>query len=276
VALPHQLSWDASACFVGRPTDPAIPSYTRLDTGLTWQWSKKSSLRLVGQNLLKGRHEEFVESTASAATTLMKRGGQRILDLQDKLIEAREELRFRATHDALTGLANRGVILETLNHEHSRQRREGSSFGVILMDIDHFKEVNDRHGHLTGDTVLREMASTLKESVRPYDTVGRYGGEEFLIVVPEAEAQITLGIAERIRKAVESRGIVSGEHNIHVTGSFGVAASAGPETIGPQALLRLADEALYRAKGNGRNRCEVAHDVNPTNPVPLPSGSHAA
>lgn len=104
------------------------------------------------------------------------RTGQRILDLQDKLIAARNELRFRATHDSLTGVGTRGVVLETLNREHSRQQREGGAFGVILLDIDHFKEVNDNYGHLCGDSVLREIAAAIKDSLRPYDTVGRYGG----------------------------------------------------------------------------------------------------
>jgi diguanylate cyclase (GGDEF)-like protein len=191
------------------------------------------------------------------------RTGQRILDLQDKLIAAREALRFGATHDALTGLANRPVILDTLNREHSRQRREGGGFGIILADIDHFKSVNDKHGHLCGDEVLREVASAMKESVRPYDTVGRYGGEEFLIVVPEASAPTALRVAERIRKAVESRAIANGEDNIHVTASFGIAGSRSSDPVHPQILLHSADEALYRAKSNGRNRCELAEPATP-------------
>jgi two-component system, cell cycle response regulator len=195
------------------------------------------------------------------------RTGQRILDLQDKLIAAREELRFRATHDPLTGLANRAVILETLNREHSRQEREGGTFGIILADIDHFKQVNDRSGHLCGDNVLREIASTMKDSVRPYDTVGRYGGEEFLIIVPETDAQTTLRIAERIRRAVESRVIVGRESASRVTASFGVAASTDPVPVRPQTLLNLADEALYRAKSNGRNRCELSLGSSATTPA---------
>jgi len=201
--------------------------------------------------------------------------GQRILDLQDKLIAAGDELRFRATHDSLTGLANRAVILETLHREHSRQRRAGGSFGIILLDIDHFKNVNDKHGHLCGDKVLREVASAMNESVRPYDTVGRYGGEEFLIVVPEADAETTLRIAQRVRKAVELRVIAENDGAIQVTSSLGVAASANPKASRPHDLLRLADEALYRAKSNGRNRCELAGTPTSKDPVPSPSGSRA-
>lgn len=201
------------------------------------------------------------------------RTGRRILDLQDKLIAAREALRFGATHDALTGLANRSVILETLNREHSRQRREGGTFGIILADIDHFKDVNDTQGHLCGDDVLREVTNAMRDSVRPYDTVGRYGGEEFLIVVPEADALTALRVAERIRRAVESRVIGCGESSVRVTASFGIAASSGSEPLRPQALLHSADEALYRAKSNGRNRCELSEHALPISAVPSQSRS---
>jgi two-component system, cell cycle response regulator len=184
------------------------------------------------------------------------RTGRRILDLQDNLIAARDELRFRATHDSLTGVGTRGVVIETLNREYSRQRREGSGLGVILLDIDHFKEVNDRYGHLCGDSVLREIAAAIKDSVRPYDTVGRYGGEEFLIVVPKADPKSAVRIAERIRKAIHSRVVATNGAEVRVTASFGVATSTESEPAVPEVLLRAADEALYRAKTNGRNRCE--------------------
>ncbi len=197
--------------------------------------------------------------------------GRRILDLQDKLIAAREELRFRATHDALTGVVNRGVVLETLSREHSRQRRAGGSFGIIMMDIDHFKGVNDSYGHLCGDTVLREVSAIMRGFVRPYDTIGRYGGEEFLIVVPESDATGTFNVAERIRKAIESQPIPTHEGELRVTASFGVSASAESGVIEPQALLNLADEALYRAKRNGRNRTELAVYAAPAEHAPAGS-----
>lgn len=196
--------------------------------------------------------------------------GLRILDLQDKLIVAREELRFQATHDTLTGLANRGVILETLRREQSRQRREGGSFGIILMDIDHFKAINDTYGHLFGDAVLRETSRVMKQSVRPYDIVGRYGGEEFLVVVPQADAVVMSGVAERLRKAIEAQSIATRDSELHVTASFGVAASTEAMPVDPQALLNLADEALYRAKRNGRNRAELAVPE----PAPVEPASH--
>jgi two-component system, cell cycle response regulator len=200
------------------------------------------------------------------------RTGQRILDLQDKLIAAREELRFRATHDSLTGLGTRSVVLESLSREYSRQQREGGAFGLILLDIDRFKEVNDKYGHLCGDSVLQAIAAAVKDSLRPYDTVGRYGGEEFLIVVPKADAESALRIAERIRKAIPSRAAAA-RPDLRVTASFGVAASTEAQPVDPQALLRAADEALYRAKSNGRNCCELANALVPAEVRPSPPSS---
>jgi len=186
------------------------------------------------------------------------RVGRRILDLQDKLIAARDELLFRASHDTLTGISNRAVILETLRREQSRQQREGGSFGIIMVDLDHFKSVNDTYGHLCGDAVLQETAKIMQASLRPYDVVGRYGGEEFLIVVPRSDAPSAQRVAERIRKAIAAKPILTPAGEIRVTASFGVAASSDASSIESQHLLQMADDALYRAKQNGRNRSELA------------------
>lgn len=187
--------------------------------------------------------------------------GKRILDLQDNLIATREELRYRATHDALTGLHNRAAILETLKHEQSRQLRAGGSFGILMIDIDHFKKINDTHGHPAGDVVLQEIARRMKASVRDYDTVGRYGGEEFLIVIPTSDAAGTIAIGERIRKTIERKPISTEKGELKVTGSVGVAVSSPTLPVDSEMLLRLADEALYRAKAMGRNRTELASAV---------------
>src|SRR5580704_5902703 len=184
--------------------------------------------------------------------------GQRILDLQDQLIAAGEELLYRATHDNLTGVANRGVIMDTLRRERARQRREGGAFGIVLVDLDHFKYVNDTYGHVAGDEVLREAAQRMMACVRPYDSVGRYGGEEFLIVVPSSDAMGTMGLAERMRRAIEAKPIMANAIPIAVTASFGVTASVDKSPLDPQGILRLADAALYRAKERGRNRVELA------------------
>jgi two-component system cell cycle response regulator len=206
--------------------------------------------------------------------------GQRILDLQEGLIVAREELRFRATHDALTSIANRGVVLDAINREHSRQTRDGNSFGIILLDLDHFKSINDTHGHLTGDVVLKETARRISSCIRPYDTVGRYGGEEFLVVAPGSDDQGTLALAERIRKTIESEPVSSDATPVRITASCGVAVSHGGRRLDSQALLHLADEALYRAKGKGRNCSELGGEPelggsgsSSANLVPLRSSS---
>ncbi|HTR48862.1 MAG TPA: diguanylate cyclase [Verrucomicrobiae bacterium] len=185
------------------------------------------------------------------------RVGLRILSLQQSLISAREELRFQATHDGLTGVFNRGAVLEAIHRERSRQKREGGALGVILADLDHFKQINDTHGHLLGDAVLKEAARRMGNCVRPYDTVGRYGGEEFLIVVPSADARGALSLAERMRETIAASPIMTDAGPINVTASFGVAASDPREPIAADTLLLRVDDALYRAKELGRNRCEV-------------------
>lgn len=179
--------------------------------------------------------------------------GQRILDLQHRLIAATEELRFRASHDMLTGIPNRATILEAINRERARQIRDGGSFGIILADLDHFKAINDTYGHLAGDTVLREAAVRMRSCVRAYDSVGRYGGEEFLIVVPAGDILGTTAVAERIRCSISEKPVSSEAGPISVTASLGVAVSCGRDT---KDVLRSADEALYQAKARGRDRVE--------------------
>jgi two-component system, cell cycle response regulator len=184
--------------------------------------------------------------------------GKRILELQDNLIAAREKLLYQATHDALTGIPNRGVCLDALRRERSRQTRQSGSFSIIMLDVDHFKYVNDTYGHPAGDAVLSEVAQRIKSSIRPYDTLGRYGGEEFLVVLPTADALGAVCVAERIRNAVEEKPISTSAGEITLTVSLGVAVSQAANAPDSEALLYLADAALYRAKVLGRNRVELA------------------
>lgn len=184
--------------------------------------------------------------------------GERILALQDKLLTAVDEIRFRATHDSLTGINNRGTILECLRIERSRQHREPKAFSIILADIDHFKHVNDTFGHLVGDVVLHDVAQHMARLIRPYDSIGRFGGEEFLVVVPSSDESATLGLAERAREEIGSSPIAVEQNKISVTVSFGIATSTPEHVLDLNQILRLADDALYRAKANGRNRCEIA------------------
>jgi len=184
--------------------------------------------------------------------------GQRILDLQSSLIDARERLRFQATHDPLTGIWNHNVIVEMIDREASRQLREHGSFGVILLDLDHFKRVNDTYGHLAGDAVIREVARRITNCVRPYDTAGRYGGEEFLMLVPSCDESGLTSLAERLRAAVGSTPIKTDIGPIHITISCGACLGGGEMPLDSHELIQRADEALYRAKRNGRNRTELA------------------
>jgi two-component system, cell cycle response regulator len=182
--------------------------------------------------------------------------GERILNLED-------ELRFRATHDMLTGIPSRGVALDAMSREHARQLREKGSFGVILADLDHFKNINDTYGHMCGDAVLKEAARRIIDCSRTYDTVGRYGGEEFLAVVVSADESITLALAERMRLAIESRPFATDSGELNITASFGIAASTDASPCDVNVLLQLADEALYRAKRHGRNRSEGTGSPEP-------------
>ena len=187
--------------------------------------------------------------------------GKRILDLQDELVAARESMRHAATHDSLTGLLNRGEIFNSLERELERGRRERKPLSVILADIDHFKKVNDTRGHLFGDETLREIARRMHSKLRVYDGVGRYGGEEFLLVMPACDLEAALLRANELREEIAATPVVSGAVEERITMSMGVAVS---ECIGAkelETLLNRADAALYLAKGNGRNRVENADNL---------------
>lgn len=168
-----------------------------------------------------------------------------------------EEIRYQATHDSLTGVWNRAAIMDLLKGELQRAQREGTSVGTIMADIDHFKSVNDVHGHPAGDAVLQEVAQRISSSVRSYDFVGRYGGEEFLIVLPGCDTDAAPH-AERIRAGVSAKPVSIGEEAIPVTLSLGAAVSNEVMYNSAEAIIRGADAALYRAKRAGRNRVETA------------------
>lgn len=184
------------------------------------------------------------------------RAGRRILDLQRELLAAQAQLTVLANRDSLTKLWNRRVILELLARELARALREHSSLGLILLDIDHFKRVNDSFGHNDGDNVLRQVAERLRTSMRPYDNIGRYGGEEFLIVTPNCNVAQTVKVAERVRHALCLEPIRISSGVIPITASFGVSSAEGSQRIGANTLILAADRALYRAKDLGRNRVE--------------------
>jgi diguanylate cyclase (GGDEF)-like protein len=183
------------------------------------------------------------------------RSGARVLELLGSLVEVQEALKVQATIDHLTGLWNRRMVLEQLDREVNRARHEKRPFALALVDVDRFKSINDTYGHRIGDVVLRFTAGALKSQLRQYDFVGRFGGEEFLVLLPGCDAASARAVGERMREFIASEQATVGADSLHVTVSVGVAVTLnGSATV--DALVEAADAALYRAKEAGRNRVE--------------------
>jgi diguanylate cyclase (GGDEF)-like protein len=197
------------------------------------------------------------------------RAGTRLVDLQAQLLSAREALREQATKDALTQLWNRSSILEILQRELSRGQRENAPVGLVLLDLDHFKVINDTYGHFAGDAVLKEAARRMLHTIRHYDSMGRYGGEEFLVLFPGCDEQSTVEKAERLRSYLASEPLLLTETSVTLTASFGATTALPGSEITSESLIRTADEALYRAKRLGRNRVELLLDRAQSPPVSL-------
>ncbi len=182
--------------------------------------------------------------------------GRRMIEMQTALLRSQQALAHQASHDSLTGLLNRQAILDKLQSEVARASRKAEEWGVGVCDLDHFKGVNDSHGHQTGDDVLRGFAQILIDNLRPYDSAGRIGGEEFLVVAPAVANMDSVSLFHRLRVEVATSKIPTrtGLHSITV--SIGVASAMPGATA--DDMLAAADAALYRAKAEGRNR--VAYD----------------
>lgn len=175
--------------------------------------------------------------------------------VESELRTAQENLQFKAAHDSLTGLLNRGASLELLDREIARRARQNAPFGVLLGDLDRFKSINDEHGHLVGDQVLCEVARRLVHSVRPFDVVGRFGGEEFLIVLSDCGPDNVRSRSEQIREVVAAAPVDTAIGPMSVTISIGVLVVHRHEIVTAEDILREVDAALYSAKASGRNRC---------------------
>lgn len=191
--------------------------------------------------------------------------GKRIVELHEQLVSAKESLRYSATHDSLTGILNRGEVFDSLLRELERARRSRKPVSIVLADVDHFKDVNDTLGHPFGDEALKEIARRFRSKLRMYDGLGRYGGEEFLIILPDCDLRSAMVRADELRACIGSEPIVFGGASRSITVSMGVALSADQATDDIAALLSRADRGLYAAKQDGRDR--VAHvGDSPTEP----------
>lgn len=227
--------------------------YVILVTGKSQQDDILTGLKAGADDYLKKPYD-FAELEARLRT------GQRILDLEQRLVDAQHALQFQATHDGLTGLLNRNAVLDVLERELSRVARDpDSSVGIALIDLDHFKVINDTYGHTVGDRVLCESMVRGKAVLRPYDFLGRYGGEEFLAILPGCTSGDAKTVAERIRACIANKPLLCDGNAVHMSASLGVTSSADwPKNTDGLSMVRAADEALYRAKDAGRNRVEAA------------------
>ncbi|MDL1973446.1 MAG: diguanylate cyclase [Deltaproteobacteria bacterium] len=187
------------------------------------------------------------------------RAGRRIIELQSDLLAARQDLIKLSNTDALTGLLNRRAIMAGVATEIARSQRNERMFGLSLLDIDYFKKVNDTYGHLTGDAVLQECAKRISSALRPYDSVGRYGGEEFLLIIPGGEENSAWSVAQRVRSVIGSTDMDVDGTRVRVTVSQGVVTWDGNASI--EELIDAADKSLYLAKENGRDRVERAQTL---------------
>ena len=219
----------------------------------------RSAKEEIVEGMESGADDYIVKPFDPQELRVRIRAGERIVRLQTELVAAKEALRIQATHDALTGILNRRAILERLEAELSRARRENRPLTVAMIDLDHFKQVNDTLGHEAGDVVLRESVRRIRSILREYDSVGRYGGEEFLVVLPGVDSIAAKSVLERVRTAVAEHTIRIAEKEIRVTVSLGAATCDGSAVA--EDLIRAADAALYQAKTNGRNRVEYAAPI---------------
>lgn len=218
----------------------------------------------------KGLREDIVEGLGAGADDYIVkpfdkyelevrlRAGRRIIDLQAELIRTQDALREQATRDALTGFWNRLSILEILSRELDRSRRKGGPLGVVMFDLDNFKQINDTYGHQCGDKVLSGLAERLRYATRSYDSVGRYGGEEFLVVVPNVDAASLASQTRRLKATVADTVIEVDGRAISVTASFGASVFDPLTPASADGLIRAADDALYQAKDSGRNAIFLA------------------
>jgi two-component system cell cycle response regulator len=207
---------------------------------------------------LKAGADDYVSKTALEEELIARlAAGRRIVTLERSLRAANERIHLLTMTDALIGTFNRRYFDEQLVAATAHAERHSRPLSLVFVDIDHFKLVNDTHGHRIGDEVLVEVGRRLLASLRADDWIARYGGEEFAVVLPETDADAALLVAERLRSAIGNQEVVTDAGNVAVTASFGVASSLPAASMTPEALIGAADAALYRSKSEGRNRTTV-------------------
>ncbi|HTM87810.1 MAG TPA: diguanylate cyclase [Terriglobales bacterium] len=220
--------------------------------------------------LLAGREQEVAAGLEAGADDCLQdpfqasdlqmrlRVGQRMLQLRQQLEAAQKALKFGTTHDALTGIFNRDMIASTLDRELARALRTKKALGILKIDLCHLREINRLHGHTVGDAVLQEVAQRLRSSLRAYDTVGRYGAEEFLVVIPEIAPENLASVITRLRSSVTQLPVNTGAGPVSIAVSMGASGmAAGTQGLGAHFLLHAADVALYLSRRNGRNCVRV-------------------
>lgn len=223
IALPFDLRGDRAGVFFLRTTGDT-PPLTEADT-------------------------HFAATVIKAAVAAIEKG----YDLESAVSD-RERFQYLANTDPLTQTLNRRALIDKLGAELERGKRYGHDLSLLMIDLDHFKQVNDTYGHLVGDTVLRQLGEILSDEARAVDIVARYGGEEFVIVVPDTEVEGGLIFAERLRSRVEAHNFGDSQDPLHCTISVGLAGIAAGESIDVEGVFAGADDALYKAKNRGRNR----------------------
>lgn len=223
------------------------PPYIILLTG-------RSGTDNVVAGLEAGANDYISKPFENAELQARLKVGKRMLELQDELHRAKEAMTIQAKYDVLTGLMNRRAIMEAMEREVDRTKRNLQPLYICMCDIDHFKIVNDTHGHLAGDAILREVAQRISSILRNYDLFGRYGGEEFLIIINSEDIQVQ-ALFDRICRIIADEPFIYGQQVLHITLSCGVTFYSPPmDKRDVTQLLASADEGLYEAKSAGRNR----------------------